>query len=519
MGKHNVYISHAWGGESEQIVQEIYKRCQKVGLNIILDRKDLEYRQSISSFMQELGKADAIILVVSNKYLHSEYCMFELLQIYENKNMIQRIFPIVLDEVSIAKSVERLDLVKYWENETENLESRIRELKNLSYIEGITEDLNLYQKIRSNIANLTRILKDINTLNIKLHKDNDYTQLIDGIRQYLERNGSQENVPVASHIPGDAHSGSSRTPPKSEIKESLSTAAKPTSWWSKIFRILPYIIVMIVGMSAIYIWNGYTTKSIEPDRADMIGLNEMDRSTQGIPESHGASESTAEMPREVVSGQSKSSRTPDQGEVGDPSVPSQDVAVRTVLVNDSGQKDKTQLPSDKSPIGRDSIIDISPARNVNLRLASENDGDPIAKAENPHGEEKEETVPRTRTLFVPESKVAVQLLQDISSNSAVEGEEVYLSVVEPVEVDAISIAEGNARVKARVIDAKASQQGSRASLGIRLEGLELTDGQWLNLQYHDILERRRGEIVFKAGTVLENVIIKPANITLKVTEK
>src|SRR5690606_37448748 len=114
---HNVYISHAWGGESEQIVQEIYKRCRKAGLNILLDHKDLGYRESISSFMKDLGRADAIILVVSNKYLHSEYCMYELLQIYENQNILSRIFPIVLDEVSIAKSTERLDLVKYWENE------------------------------------------------------------------------------------------------------------------------------------------------------------------------------------------------------------------------------------------------------------------------------------------------------------------------------------------------------------------------------------------------------------------
>src|SRR5690606_15895685 len=399
MGKHNVYISHAWGGESEQIVQEIYKRCQKVGLNIILDRKDLEYRQSISSFMQELGKADAIILVVSNKYLHSEYCMFELLQIYENKNMIQRIFPIVLDEVSIAKSVERLDLVKYWENETENLESRIRELKNLSYIEGITEDLNLYQKIRSNIANLTRILKDINTLNIELHKDNDYTQLIDGIRQYLERNGSQEKVPVAFHIPGEAYPGSSRTPPESEIKESHSTAAKPNTWWSKIFRVLPYIIIMIGGMIAIYFWNGYTSNTIEYDRADTNGLVEMDRSTHGIPEFHGASESVAEMPaREVAAGQNKTTPTPDRGEVRDLSSPPQDVAVRRVLVNDSGQKGKTQLWSDKSPIGRDSIIDNSPAQNGNFIPDSENEGYPIAWTENPHKVGKDETVTRTRTL-------------------------------------------------------------------------------------------------------------------------
>ena len=108
MSNHSIYISHAWGGESEVIVQEIYKRCRKSGLNILLDKKDLGYRESISPFMKSLGQADAIILVVSNKYLHSEYCMYELLQIYENKNMISRIFPVVLDEVSIAKSTERL---------------------------------------------------------------------------------------------------------------------------------------------------------------------------------------------------------------------------------------------------------------------------------------------------------------------------------------------------------------------------------------------------------------------------
>ena len=233
MSDRRIYISHAWGGESEEIVQEIYKRCRKAGLNIIMDRKDLGYRESISSFMQNLGRADAIILVVSNKYLHSEYCMFELLQIYENKNIINRIFPVVLDEVSIAKSTERIELVKYWENETEDLEAKIRELKNLSYIEGITDDLNLYQKIRNNIANLTKILKDINTLNIRLHKDNDYNQLLSAIENYIS---THENEAKSIVVPPERKIPDQQIPDVAQGTERKAHAS--TGWWSRLFRVL-----------------------------------------------------------------------------------------------------------------------------------------------------------------------------------------------------------------------------------------------------------------------------------------
>ncbi len=195
-----IYISHAWGGESENIVQAILKKCEQEGINVILDKKDLGYRESIRSFMENLGQADAIIVVVSQKYLHSEYCMFELLQIYENKNIMERIFPVVLDEVNIAKSTDRLELVKYWEEQTTELENKIRELKTLSHIEGITEDLNLYNSIRNKIAKLTSILKDINTLNIKLHKDSDFEQLIAAVRKKLGE--KHERFTTAAGSPG-----------------------------------------------------------------------------------------------------------------------------------------------------------------------------------------------------------------------------------------------------------------------------------------------------------------------------
>ncbi len=172
-----IYISYAWGAESEAIAEAVEKEFLKRGLRIIRDKNDLGYKGRIKEFMEQIGRGKYVILIISNKYLRSENCMFELVQIFKNQSFYERIFPVVLNEVKIAKATDRLDLVKYWENETENLNTKIRELKELSNIQGVTDDLNLYTEIRGNIAGLTNILKDINTLNTDRHINSDFEQL------------------------------------------------------------------------------------------------------------------------------------------------------------------------------------------------------------------------------------------------------------------------------------------------------------------------------------------------------
>jgi hypothetical protein len=184
-GQKTIYFSHAWGGVSDEILAQLVRRLEEEKIAFILDKRDLGYRQSIHDFMVKLGKADMVIIILSNKYLKSEYCMFELIQIYHNENLTDRIFPIVLDEVKISSSVDRLEFVKFWENQLAELQNKVKELNSLSFIEGITDDLNLYSEIRNNIARLTGILRDINTLNITLHQESDYHDLIEAIRKRI----------------------------------------------------------------------------------------------------------------------------------------------------------------------------------------------------------------------------------------------------------------------------------------------------------------------------------------------
>ena len=519
MANHNIYISHAWGGESEEIVQEIYKRCRAEGLNIILDRKDLGYRQSITSFMHELGRADAIILVVSNKYLHSEYCMFELLQIYENKNIIQRIFPVVLDEVSIAKSTERLDLVKYWEKETESLEAKIRELKNLSYIEGITDDLNLYQKIRNNIANLTKILKDINTLNIKLHKDHDYQQLIESIQAYLakttvDQSGSEtlSTGRGASTSRMEGQRLDIESPERSKEERSKASVEKKT-WWRKVFLILPIVLLI----TALGVWWTSTddNKTADPPPSETqlmqgvprpIGmLDAEDNAKSVIPkDTEATSNMTSSNPKTIVTSPrthinpQTNNKSPKAGsEKAMAEVASENLTSESAFPDPPKQEDleatlethRTNAPPELKTLLDDDATD-----------------------------QIEEVAYRIEEVYVPAREVSIQIANDISSNQVKDGEVIYLKLLEPLSVQGRRVVDQNARVRASVIDVKPSRQGGRSSLGIRLEAVETVDGQWLELSYHDIVDRRRGEIVFEAGTVFEQVKINPATINLKVIQ-
>ncbi len=200
----SIFISHAWGGVSDEVLAQLVKRLESENIRFILDKRDLSYRQSIRDFMVQLGEADMVIIILSNKYLKSEYCMFELLEIHKNENLNERIFPIVLEEVKISSSSDRIEFVKYWENQLIELQNKVKELNSLSYIEGITDDLNLYSEIRNNIARLTGILRDINTLNMKLHQDSDYNDLVSAIKTRISqpnRFSQHENLSEPEHYP------------------------------------------------------------------------------------------------------------------------------------------------------------------------------------------------------------------------------------------------------------------------------------------------------------------------------
>jgi formylglycine-generating enzyme required for sulfatase activity len=184
-----VFVSYAWGGESEAIVNQIDQALQQRGLKIIRDKRDLGYKGSISAFMERIGQGHCVIVVISDKYLRSPNCMFELVEIAEGKQFYDRIFPIVLSNAEIYDPVKRLEYVKHWEIKRGELAQAMREVDPAN-LQGIREDMDLYDRIRDRVSGLTSILKDMNTLTPDLHRDSDFSEIYAGIeRRMAEASG------------------------------------------------------------------------------------------------------------------------------------------------------------------------------------------------------------------------------------------------------------------------------------------------------------------------------------------
>ena len=179
-----VYISYNWQEDSNEMANQLVQAFEARGIEIIRDRTHTTYKDSIKNFMQQIGQGKCVVVVISDRYLKSENCMFELVEIAKNGNFYNRIFPLVLPDAKIYKDFDRLDYLKYWEQEKAKLQEKYKVI-DLARTNSILETLNLYDEIRRDIDNLTNILKDMNTLLPDLHRESEFEAMIQAVEDKL----------------------------------------------------------------------------------------------------------------------------------------------------------------------------------------------------------------------------------------------------------------------------------------------------------------------------------------------
>lgn len=180
-----VFVSYAWkSAPSVELVNDLEQAFEGRPLRLVRDRSDIGYRESFRRFMEHLGRGSCIVVVISKEYLESESCMFELTEIHSRGDLRDRVFPIVLDE-AIYKARTRLRFVKHWEDEKKELNEALKEV-DAENLDGIHEDLDLYSKIRTTVAGIMDILRDMNALTPEQHRGSDFQALFDAIRRHVE---------------------------------------------------------------------------------------------------------------------------------------------------------------------------------------------------------------------------------------------------------------------------------------------------------------------------------------------
>jgi hypothetical protein len=105
--KKRVFFSYAHGEEREKVVDQLYDFLSADEIfEPVRDRMDLHHGELLSSFMKRIGRGKCVIVAISEKYILSEYCMFELLELYRNalsdrNKLAKRIYPIRVEEMRL----------------------------------------------------------------------------------------------------------------------------------------------------------------------------------------------------------------------------------------------------------------------------------------------------------------------------------------------------------------------------------------------------------------------------------
>jgi internalin A len=167
-----LFISYAWGDDTAEglqraaAVDSICNALAAKNIHIHRDKSDLNSGDRIKEFMDRLIEGDLIVAVLSEKYLQSPFCMYELFGIFRRcrdraDGFLNRVIPIVLPDAKIATTVDRLTYATYWKRYRDKVKQAIDGLDDVAYagVESIHE-YRLVDEFARNVADMLAYLND-----------------------------------------------------------------------------------------------------------------------------------------------------------------------------------------------------------------------------------------------------------------------------------------------------------------------------------------------------------------------
>jgi hypothetical protein len=141
---------------------------------------------------------------------------------------------------------------------------------------------------------------------------------------------------------------------------------------------------------------------------------------------------------------------------------------------------------------------------------------------NPNIQNQEETLSATEIaepseksyveIQIPNQLIEGIFTRNISSDKVEKGDIFYISSNMAIFSDGVEVIEKGARIKAIVSRAKSSKSSIRATLGVIFESVESVSGEWVDLQYPELSDVKRGEVIFEKGLKISKLRIKDSTI-------
>lgn len=156
------------------LVDERLNFFGKGRLTISRDKRTLEYKSDIEKFMQTVSSHDFMVSIISDSYLKSQGCMYEVSELMRDRAFNNKLLAIILSKSDESYysvdnkpeqikaevySLNRFEYIKYWEAEKEKVNKLNAEISDLALKQGLVDEIKQINVISMNVAELIEIFK------------------------------------------------------------------------------------------------------------------------------------------------------------------------------------------------------------------------------------------------------------------------------------------------------------------------------------------------------------------------
>ena len=187
-----IFISYAWKDREQSVeesrellVDQLCEAFARRGYKIIRDKSTLSYRDSIEKFMRRIGEGHFVLAVISDKYLRSDYCMYEAVQLLAHEDVDSRVFPIVLPDADIF-SDNALEYKVFWKKRLENFSRLLQEAGDDSGSAEWRLKERTLKAIHEHVSEwITRIART-NVLSAQAHLEQGFQSIIEAVEAKMQ---------------------------------------------------------------------------------------------------------------------------------------------------------------------------------------------------------------------------------------------------------------------------------------------------------------------------------------------
>jgi hypothetical protein len=183
-----VFVSYCHADMTK--VRKIEEDLGSAGVELVCDERALGYTDDLESYMKKIRATNYALILVSDSFLRSTNCMFEVHEFLKDETHQDRVLPVILNTY-IDDGVERkgaqiyttdgaAEYVSYWQNREAVLREQLKGL-DISNLAHFARELSLIQSITKTVADFIFLLRRIKHVNFDDLLNREYRDILEKI--------------------------------------------------------------------------------------------------------------------------------------------------------------------------------------------------------------------------------------------------------------------------------------------------------------------------------------------------